>query len=193
MYSFRNNWQSCNKKKKKEGNPTSPSPLWEWAWLAACGSEHSAAASSAREQLLYHALQVTSGIWELGEKLTKQIKKRRDIERCSVSPSVNTMWASLKSWINYRLLQPQKCTKSFGEISLWEERNKAFLTDKGHYNSTKLYHTLYEWLDEKLKFSPLEEYIWHKHKCPINRWIQIPAFHLCPCKDIIWCSLFWIL
>lgn len=143
MYAFRNNWQSCNKKKKGGKSHITISSLRAgvaccW-WLRTFGSSQLCKGAAAPPCSSSNIRDMRT--W--GE-INQAIKKIRDIERCSVSPSVNTMWASLISWINYRLLQPQKCTKSFGKISLWEERNKAFLTDKRRYNSTT--HCMNGWM-----------------------------------------------
>lgn len=136
--SSRNNWQSHNK--KKEGSPKSPCPLWELAWPAAVGSEHLAAGGSTREQLLRHSLQVTSGIWEFGEKLTKQSKRKEILRQRSPLCKHHVSWSNLVDKLQTALTRAKNC----GEIHLWEEKNKSFLTDKGRNNST--IHCMNDWM-----------------------------------------------
>lgn len=137
MYSFRNNWQSCDLKKKKKGGKSQITISSLRAGAACCGgSEHLAGAGSAKQQLHHGCLSSIRDMGTWGE-INRVIKHRRGTERSSVSPSASTTWASLIAWLNYRLLQPWKCAKSFGTISLWEEINKTLLTDKATSNYSK--------------------------------------------------------
>lgn len=85
IYSSRNNWQSCNKKGgKSQITLSSPQPRSLPPTAQSIWQEPAVSGSRCSSQ----ALAVTSGIWELGEKLTKWSEADEEILRGSAFPTL---------------------------------------------------------------------------------------------------------
>lgn len=126
--------------KKVEGNPRLPSPLYEHCrlpWRAQSMWRGQAAAASS---CCLRSLGGASGIWELGEKLTKWSKADEKILRgYSVPLPVNIIGARWSLWLDHRVHNSHKCTKSYGK-NKYEQRNIFW------WPPYWLYNQFYKWL-----------------------------------------------